>query len=343
LQEVVSTLKGILDISRVQVNPTHSTITLRGTPDQMALAQKLVSDLDKPKAEVIIDITVMQVSRGRVNTLGTTVPTSTTVSLVPSPLPPGTVKLGSLNGSNFAIPVPSAQFTFLMSDSHTKVLQNPEIRVLDNEKATLKIGDRVPIATGSFSPGIGGGGISPLVNTQFQYLDVGVNIDITPHVHSDHEVTLKMVLEISSVTSTQNIGGINQPTIGQRRIEHETRLEDGEINLVGGILEDSETQSISGYPWLAKIPILKYLFGQETKDRTETEIVFAITPHIVRAEEITDENLRLIDIGTGNSVGLRYKEPTPTKPSSPPATATPSAQKRVPQTSGRPAPPSTPH
>jgi len=195
-----------------------------------------------------------------------------------------------------------------MSDSNTKVLQNPQIRVLDQGRASLKIGDRVPIATGSFTPGVGGGSISPLVNTQFQYLDVGVNIDITPHVHSNHEVTLKMSLEVSSVTGLQNIGGISQPTIGQRRIEHETRLQDGEINLVGGILSDTETQSLSGYPWLARIPILKYLFGQEDKQRHDKEIVFVITPHILRAEEVTDENLRLIDIGTASAIGLRRKE-----------------------------------
>ncbi len=308
LQEVVSTLKGILDISRIQVNPTHSAITLRGTPDQMVLAQKLVTDLDKPKAEVVIDIAVLQISRSRLRTLGTTVPTSTSIALAAAA--PGTVKLGSLNGSNFQMAVPGGSFSFLMSDTNTKVLQNPEIRVLDQQKAQLKIGDRIPIATGSFQAGAGvsGGGISPLVNTQFQYLDVGVNIDITPQIHSNREVTLKMVLEVSSVTGVQNIGGISQPTIGQRRIEHESRLEDGEINLVGGILTDDETNSMSGYPWLAKIPLLKYLFAQEDKQHRETEIVFAITPHIVRAEEITDENLRLIDIGTGTSVAVRRGE-----------------------------------
>jgi general secretion pathway protein D len=342
LQEVVGTLKGILDVSRIQVNPTHSSLTLRGTPDQMVLAEKLISDVDKPKAEVIIDIAVMQISRDRLNTLGTNVPTSTTVSLVPSPLPTGTVKLGSLNGSSFATPVPGASFSFLMSDSNTKILQRPQLRVLDNEKATLKIGDRVPIATGSFSPGIGGGSVSPLVNTQFQYLDVGVNIDITPHIHSDHEVTLKMVLEISSVTRVENIGGISQPVIGQRRIEHETRLEDGDMNLVGGILQDSETRSLSGYPWLARIPMLKYLFGQENKDHSESEIVFAITPHIVRAEVITDENLRMIDVGNGNTIGLRYKEPKPTKPASPTSPEPRSSQSRRRQSSDTPAGPPSP-
>src|SRR6202521_6393391 len=325
LQEVVGTLKRILYISRVQVKPTHSATTLRGTPDQMVLAQKLVSDIDKPKAEVVIDIAVLQISRDQLRTLGTTVPTTFSIA------PPSSLTIQSIShlaSKNFALAIPGASVTTLMSDSNTKVLQNPEIRVLDQEKATLKIGDRVPIATGSFQAGggVSGGGISPLVNTQFQYLDVGVNIDIAPHIHSNREVTLKMVLEVSSVTGSQNIGGINQPTIGQRRIEHETRLEDGEINLVGGILTDEETRSISGYPWLAKIPLLKYLFGQENKDRRETEIVFAITPHIVRAEEITDENLRLIDIGTGTSVGLRRREPKKKVGSSAPQPSKPAAR-----------------
>ena len=335
LQEVVSTLKGMLDISRIQVNPTHSAITIRGTLDQLVLAEKLVSDVDKPKSEVVIDIAVLEVSRARLRTIGTTVPTSTSIAFAAAG-GPGTVKIGSLNGANFSVGVPGGSFTFLMSDTNTKVLQNPQIRVLDQGRASLKIGDRVPIATGSFTPGVGGGSISPLVNTQFQYLDVGVNIDITPHVHSNHEVTLKMSLEVSSVTGNQNIGGINQPTIGQRRIEHETRLQDGEINLVGGILEDSETQSLSGYPWLAKIPILKYLFGQENKDRRDNEIVFAITPHILRAEEVTDENLRLIDIGTASAIGLRRKEVKKVPPSS----ATPSTPPTRSST-GRQSPPAT--
>jgi general secretion pathway protein D len=190
-----------------------------------------------------------------------------------------------------------------MTDSNTKVLQRPEIRAMDSEKGSLKIGDRIPIATGSFQTGI-----SPLVNTQFQYIDVGVNVDITPYVHSDKEVTLKMSLEISSVTGVQNLGGVNQPTIGQRRIEHEARLEDGEVNLIGGILQDTETSSLSGYPLLSRIPILKYLFGQENKERQQSEIVFAITPHILRSNEVNDDNIRMVDVGTGNSVAYRQKD-----------------------------------
>jgi general secretion pathway protein D len=318
LQEAAATLKSILDLNRIQLVPNQNALILRGTTDQMVLAQKLLTDLDKPKPEVVIEIAVLQVSRSRIRTLGVNPPTSANIVMVPSTLGGGSGgsgggftlnSLGALNATNFQVSIPGASMSYLMSDSDTKLIQNPEIRALDNEKATLKIGDRVPVATGSFGAAAGGGGVSALVNTQFQYLDVGVNIDITPHIHSEHEVTLKMTLEVSSVSGTQNIGGISQPIIGQRRIEHETRLRDGEVNLVGGILEDTETHSLAGYPWLTKIPILKYLFGQEDRQRQENEIVFAITPHIVRAQEVTDDNLRLVDLGRGSSVTVGHTDP----------------------------------
>src|SRR6202007_2012077 len=161
-------------------------------------------------------------------------------------------RIGSLNWTDFTITIPGITASAIIGDSNTKIIQNPQIRALDGQKATLKIGDRVPVATGSFQPGVGGVGINPLVNTQFQYLDVGVNIDITPRVHAGREVSLKMSLDVSAVTSYVSIGGIQQPVIGQRKIEHEIRLKDGEVNLLGGIMEDSQTKALSGIPGLAQ-------------------------------------------------------------------------------------------
>ncbi|MBV9147102.1 MAG: type II and III secretion system protein [Acidobacteria bacterium] len=334
LADAANTIRSILDITRVQQVQSQNALIVRATPDQLVLAEKLLSDIDKARPEVMIDIAILEVSRDRLRTLGSTLPTSTSIALQPSGSTGGASNgsftlntLANVNASNFLISIPGSSFSFLMSDSNTKVIQNPQMRVLDNQQATLKIGDRVPIATGSFTPGVGGAGISPLVNTQFQYLDVGVNINITPRIHSRNEVTLKVGMEVSSVTGEQNIGGVSQPIIGQRRIEHETRLREGEVNLLGGILEDSETDSISGYPWLMKIPLLRYLFGQNQKNRSQQEIVFAITPHIVRAQEVTKQNLRAIDVGTPNAIELRHeisaKSPpattgTPEAPSTPP-------------------------
>ena len=214
--------------------------------------------------------------------------------------------LGNLNATNFQVIIPSANLSAVMNDSDTKLIQNPQIRALDGQKASLKIGDQVPVATGSFQPGIGGVGINPLVNTQFQYLDVGVNIDITPHVHSNGEVTLKISMDVSAVTGQSNIGGISQPIIGQRKIEHEIRLKDGEANLLGGIMEDHQTKSLAGIPGLAQIPILRYLFGQVNQDHSENEIVFAIVPHIIRSTDVNELNQRPIDIGTSTTISLRH-------------------------------------
>ena len=327
LQDVVNAIRAVLDVQRVQQLLSQNALVVRGTPDQIALAEKLVDDLDKVRPEVIVDIAVLQVSKDKSRTLGLSPPTSATVTLqsnintTPTTSTTGTTTtttgtstnggielntLGNLNATDFQVTIPSANLSAVMSDTDTKTLQNPQVRALDNQKATLKIGERVPVATGSFQPGIGGVGINPLVNTQFQYLDVGVNIDVTPHVHADREITLKISMEISSVVSQASIGGISQPIIGQKKIEHEIRLKDGESSLIGGIFDDSQTKALSGIPGLAQIPILGYLFGQRTQDHSQDETVFAITPHVIRGTTVSEWNQRAIDIGTANTIELRH-------------------------------------
>src|SRR5580700_5251400 len=325
LQDVVNAIRAVLDVQRVQQLLSQNALVVRGTPDQIALAEKLVDDLDRARPEVIVDIAVLQVSKDKSRTLGMSWPTSATVALqsninttTPTTSTTGTTSttsssgglelntLGNLNATDFQVTIPSANLSAVMGDSDTKMLQNPQVRALDNQKATLKIGERVPVATGSFQPGIGGVGINPLVNTQFQYLDVGVNIDVTPHVHADREVTLKITMEISSVVSQSNIGGISQPVIGQKKIEHEIRLADGESSLIGGIFDDSQTRSLAGIPGLAQIPILGYLFGQRTQDHSQDETVFVITPHIIRGAMVSELNQRPIDIGTASTIELRH-------------------------------------
>src|SRR5438270_1004381 len=315
----------------------------------------------------------MQVSKDRSRTLGLSPPTSATVTLQPNISPTTTTtptinpltglpstttstgtssgnginlnSLGNLNATDFQVTIPSANLSAVMSNSDTKLIQNPQIRALDGQKASLKIGDRVPVATGSFQPGIGGVGINPLVNTQFQYLDVGVNIEITPHVHANGEVTLKVTMDVSAVTGQSNIGGISQPIIGQRKIEHEIRLKDGEANLLGGIMEDQQTKSLSGITGLAQIPILNYLFGQTTQDHSENEIIFAIVPRIIRGTEVSELNQRAIDIGTSTAIGLRHTNrpqaapaQTPAQPANPSIQSvpnqTPAGQTPAPNTAG---------
>jgi len=195
----------------------------------------------------------------------------------------------------------------LFSDADTKIMQNPKLRATDNEKATLTIADKIPIATGSFGTplGIGTGVGSVGVNTQFTYTDVGVKMEITPRVHPDGQVTLKTSLEISNLNGSQTIGGITQPIISTRKVEHTIRLMDGETNLLGGILEVQDTSSTGGTPFLGQIPILKYLFSSTQKEHITNELVFVLVPHIVRSQELNDLNRRAFDVGTGSGIDLR--------------------------------------
>ena len=355
LQDVTNAMRQILEINRIQPLPSEGAIVVRGTPDQMALAQKLVGDLDKSKSEVIVDVAVMQINRDKSRTLGINPPTSASVQLqqnlnttttsttstngvltTPTTTNGSTTPnginlntLGNLNATDFTVTISQATATALFSDSSTKLIQKPQIRAIEGQKATLKIGQRVPVATGSFQPGIGGVGINPLVNTQFQYLDVGVNIDVTPRVHANGDVTLKITMEVSEVDGTSNIGGISQPIIGQRKIEHEVRLREGEVNLLGGMMEDQQTRALTGFPVLSQIPILRYLFGQTTTDHSQTETVFALIPHIVRKENITDLNQEALDAGTASAISLR-RISRAAEPAAPAAAPAPTAAQPVP-------------
>jgi general secretion pathway protein D len=342
LQDVVNAMRTILEVSRIQQLPSQGAIVVRGTPDQMALAQKLVDDLDKARPEVLIDVAVMQVSRDKSRMLGINPPTSLTVTLqnnittTPTSTSGTTTttssssgssgislnQIANLNATDFQVTIPSATATALLSDTDTKIIQNPQIRALDGQKASLKIGDRVPVATGSFQPGIGGVGINPLVNTQFQYLDVGVNIEITPRVHAGREISLKMTLDVSDVDSYVSIGGISQPVIGQRKIEHDIRLKDGEVSLLGGMMEDSRTKSLTGIPGLAQIPILHYLFAQTNTDHSTNEIVFVLIPHIIRGLDTSHIGADMLDVGTASGISLRLANSKPAVPN----TAAPGSQ-----------------
>lgn len=220
------------------------------------------------------------------------------------------------------------------------MIQDPELRVTDGQKATLKIGSRIPVATGSFQAGVGvgvGGGagvVNPLVNTQFQYIDVGVNIDVTPRVHPDNEVSMKLSIEISAVSGTSSIGGINQPIISQSKIEHDVRLKEGEVSVLGGLVQRTETRNINGIPGLGEAPLVRYLFSDNSKDVQDSEVLIVLTPHIVRLPSISAENLKTMAAGTDTVVRVFHEgadtdsaAPSPTtKPVTGPISSSPPAQ-----------------
>ncbi|HEY6304923.1 MAG TPA: cohesin domain-containing protein [Candidatus Angelobacter sp.] len=323
LQDIVNTIRTVLEVQRIQQVPSQNAIVVKGTPDQLALAQKMVDDIDKGKPEVIVDVVVAQVRRDKTRNLGIVPPQTASVALqgtgTTTTTTGGTTgttttatnpinfnSLQHLNSTNYAVTIAPVTAQALLNDADTRILQSPQLRATNGEKATLTIADKIPIATGSFGTPVGvGTAVGAVgVNTQFNYIDVGVILEITPTIHSDGEVTLKTVLNISNVNGSSTIGGITQPIISQRKGETTMRLKDGEINLLGGILEQDYTKSINGWPFLGQVPILKYIFAQESKEVTTNEIIFLLKPHIVRAQQLSDLNRRSLDVGTGTGIDL---------------------------------------
>jgi len=331
LNDVQTALRNVLTNVKVYGVASQNAIVMRGTPDELLLAQKLIDDLDKARPEVVVDIAVLEVSKNWEKTLGIAWPSSvgialqppcssgstssdcsnnssstTTTSTTTTSATPSLYDLSHLKASDFAVTIGSATANLLLTDSNTKILQNPRIRATDSQKATMKIGSKIPIATGSYQTGAATALVSSLVNTQFQYTDVGVNIEITPTVHYDHDVTLKIKIEVTSQSGQVTISGVTEPIISQRVAEQVIRLREGEANILGGIEDKQEQVSWTGIPGLSTIPILKYLFGSKDHTINDDEIVFLVVPHIVRTQQLDPVNLRTIDTGVGNQIELRH-------------------------------------
>ena len=327
LNDVQTALRNVLGANlKVYAVQSQNAIVVRGTPDELLLCQKLVNDLDKARAEVVVDIAVLEVSKNWERTLGIEWPSSIGVALNP-PTSTSTASstssttgttttptsnltlynLAHLKATDFAVTIGSATANLLLTDSNTKILQNPRIRATDAQKATMKIGERIPIATGSYQTGAATAVVSSLVNTQFQYQDVGVNIEMTPTVHYDRDVTLKIKIEVTSQSGSVTISGVTEPILSQRVVDQVIRLREGEATVLGGIQDKQEMVSWNGIPGLSSIPILKYLFGSKDHTISDDELVFLVVPHVVRSQTLDQVNLRTIDTGPGNqTIELRH-------------------------------------
>ena len=322
LQEMMTTIRQVTDIRKVFPYNSQSALVMRGTADQMALAEKVILDLDKPKPEVVVDVLVFEASRTKTRELGIAfssgglaIPvTFTPGGNVPTPAPAASGSAGSitlnqlknLGGNDWSVVLPSATINALLSDGSTRVLQAPQVRATDGQKASLRLGDRYPYATGSFQPGVGSVGVSPLVSTQFQFADVGVNVDVTPRIHGTDEVSMQVELEVSNIRERINVGGLEQPVIGQRKVSHIIRVKEGQATLIGGLMGGTDRVTRTGIPGLMQIPGLGHLFSSEKTEVSNNDLLVVLMPHIVRYPDITPANLAAVASGTETIFRVSY-------------------------------------
>jgi general secretion pathway protein D len=300
LNDVVTTLRNIIPSVKIFAVPAQNAIVLRATPDEILLAGQLISSLDLAKPEVLVDVYVMEVRRDKLRNIGLSPPTSLTVTANDSSTSTTLNQLG--RSSSYSYSIGQAAVEMLLTDSDTRVLQNPSIRAVDGQKAGIKVGLRSPVATGSYTTATSS--TTSAVQTQFQYIDTGVAVEVTPTIHQDRDVTLKMTVEISSQSGTDTIDGVAEPVISQEKAEQVIRIKDGEVSILGGLLQDELTHSVSGWPGAGELPGLKYLFSTQETEKIRDELVFMLVPHVVRAFDANAGSAREIDTGSGDTIRL---------------------------------------
>ena len=316
-KEVFQLLRTVIAGKKMAMNKDLNSITIKDSPETVALCQKIIEANDKSVGEVVVDVELLEVNSTKLKTLGIDL-TSKSLTIGPEynmtkdkdgnvtgmgsggPIPLGKID-AAYKGLLYAFPIPNLIVKFLMSDTDSQVLAKPQLRTMEGKKASVHIGDRMPIpsSTSIYSTTTTTSNYVP--TTTYTYQDVGVKIEIEPRVHHNREVSLKVTAEVSSVTgyvSSESSLTAAQPIIGTRRVQTEIRLEDGESSLLAGLLREEDQNSLSGVPGLGDIPILRRLFGTSDTKKISTDVVLLLTPHIIRMPNITEDDMKALWVGT---------------------------------------------
>jgi general secretion pathway protein D len=344
LNQIMNVLRTALSLRGIMQSELQNAIIIHDTPSRVAMAERIIRALDKAKAEVVIDAIIMEVDKNTLRDLGISPPSSTVLGFTApgasanSNTTTDTVNLRDLNNINsgsFSVTVPDSVARFLATRAEAGLVQNPRIRTTDGITASLRIGSEVPVPTTSIQNNNFGGGAT----TAYTLQQVGVQLDIVSKVLLNREISLQVTVQLRSLAGDRAVGDLLIPVFTNRVVAHTIRLAEGETNILGGIISNTETVTITGVPGLKDVPFLRFLFSQERKTRDQAEVIIMLTPHIVRMPDITEDDIRSVLVGGENNLRLRpdYGSPEPLPLAPRPAPAAPG-----PTSSTAPAAPPTP-
>jgi general secretion pathway protein D len=314
LKETLDALRIVADARYIAPVTATNSILVRDTPERVRAIGRFINQFDKAKPEVVVDVEVLEVDRTRLQEYGLQIasPGQTGIS--------GTVDVNQANGVSLQAirnltdagvlltNIPALYYHLLKTDSRTRTLANPHIRITDGTQATARFGEDVPVPQVTITPVSQGG---PVIQpeTQYVYRTVGVNIGITPRTHPNDEVTLALNIELSSLGSA---GYNGLPTFGNRNITTSIRLRDGETNILAGLIRDDERTEKDSIPGIGEVPVLGSLFARNHREAEQTDVVVMLTPHIVRTLDLTEDDLRPLRLP--NETGASILEPSPILP-----------------------------
>lgn len=321
-KQMLTMIKTLLKTKDIFIHEKTNSLVMRDTPDAIHLAEKMIADQDIADPEVMLEVEVLEISSSRLSELGIKYPNQLSFSPIPSLVGAagsttvaGTTavaanlttqltldKLRQINGSNISVsPLPSITLNAMLQDSDTNILSSPRLRVRNREKAKIMIGERVPMITNTVTPTTTGGSV---VTGTVTYQDVGLKLDVEPEIHLDNEVSIKIGLEVSSLgLAVNNSSGSQVFRVGTRNTSTALRLRDGETQILAGLITDEDRSTADKVPALGQIPLLGHLFSSDNGNKSKTEIVLSITPHIVGNFKLPDA--RGMEYWSGTEAALR--------------------------------------
>ncbi|HEY7188445.1 MAG TPA: hypothetical protein VH436_17935 [Vicinamibacterales bacterium] len=337
LNQVIRPVGGQQLAPVIAVNKTANVVTVRATTNMMAIIEKMIESYDKPRAEVVVDVQILEVSRTRARQYGldlgnyainavfspeadprttaTTGADAGTTSLNGRAFNANTITRG-ISANDFYLAVPSAVVRFLETDSETRVMAKPQLRGAEGVPLSLNLGEDIPVPSTTFTP-VAAGGANSQPLTSFGYRTVGIIVKMTAHVSYDNEIRLELEVESSTLGAGINIAGQDLPSFGSRKVTTTLRLREGEPSLLAGLLREDQRKLVAGFPYLLHLPVIKQLFSNNDNSATQTDIVMLLTPRIVRTHELTPEDIGPIRIGTQANLGLSGPPPLLAAPTAP--------------------------
>jgi type II secretory pathway component GspD/PulD (secretin) len=351
--EVVQLLNAVMRVPGVPMvpafyaNKTQNSITVRGSAPLVAIMERLVEANDRPPGEIILDVQILEVNRGRAKQFGLDlsaysitgvfspearpkgVGDTTAVNPVQPPFNLNTISRG-VSAADFYLSVPTAIIRFLETDSQTKLVAKPQLRGQEGQKITLNLGDQIPVANTTFGAIGGAGSLATTPVSSYSYKDVGINVIVTPRVTFDGDVVLELSVENSAVGQDVSIAGQNFPSFASRKVETKIRLRDGESTLLAGLLREDSRRAYKGFPGLIHLPVFKSLFTSNDISSSQTDIVMLLTPRIVRGHDLTQQDIDPVYIGSQQNLGLTGPPPLIGAPESGGAAPAPPAPQAAP-------------
>ena len=323
LLNVIGRVQGSPIVPAFVANKNQNSVTVRATAPLVAIMERIIESNDRPRAEVIVDVQILEVNRSRAKQFGLDLsnysvtgifsPERSPVSgddgaVSTSPFNLNTITAG-ISTADFYMAVPTAMVRFLESDSQTKLVAKPQLRGREGEEIKLNLGDRFPVPSTTFGSLGGAGSVATQPISSFNYEPIGIIVNMTPRVTFDGDVVLKLVVESSTLGQDVNIAGQNLPSFGSRKVETTLRLRDGESTLLAGLLREDERRTLTGFPGLMRLPVFRQLFTNNDLSSGQTDIVILLTPRIVRTHELTQQDLNPVYIGSQQNLGLTGPPP----------------------------------